>query len=336
MIDLNDVATSNPRHDLAAVRDRLAITANEWLPRLFPEAQLARDRRALRCADLSGRAPRKDGSCTIHLDGPYAGWGFDYATGERAGPIDLIAQATGLSDGALFDEAARIAGMDHPAPRSAPRPKPDHSAEIARLVAGAVPLAGTAGEDYLRARGLAAPASPDLMFHPDLADFETKRGWQGLIALARFANGDRAPGIHRTFLLDDGSAKAPSGKKMLGSVADAAVRLYAMPDDGHLGVAEGIETAVAAHDLFGTPVWAALSADGLARFRWPEGTTRITIYADAGDAGRQAAATLSDRLNRADIPNEIVLPLHGDDFNDDLMRGACAADYRAGQDVPAI
>lgn len=336
MIDLNDVGISSPRHDLAAVRDRLAVTANDWLPRLFPEAQLARDRRALRCADLSGRAPRKDGSCTIHLDGPYAGWGFDYATGERAGPIDLIAQATGLSDGALFDEAARIAGMDHPAPRSAPRPKPDHSAEIARLVASAIPLAGTVGEAYLRARGLSVPASPDLLFHPDLADFETKRGWPGLIALARFANGDRAPGIHRTFLLDDGSAKAPAGKKMLGSVADAAVRLYAIPGDGHLGVTEGIETAVAAHDLFGTPVWAALSADGLARFRWPDGTTRITIYADAGDAGRQAAATLSDRLNRADIPNEIVLPLNGDDFNDDLMRGARAEDYRAGQDVPAI
>lgn len=336
MIDLNDVATSTPRHDLAAVRDRLAITANDWLPRLFPEAQLARDRRALRCADLSGRAPRKDGSCTIHLDGPYAGWGFDYATGERAGPIDLIAQATGLSDAALFDEAARIAGMDHPAPRSALRPKPNHSAEIARLVAGAVPLAGSVGEDYLRARGLSDPASPDLMFHPDLADFETKRGWPGLIALARFANGDRAPGIHRTFLLDDGSAKAPAGKKMLGSVADAAVRLFAIRDDGHLGVAEGIETALAAHDLFGTQVWATLSADGLARFRWPDGTRRITIYADAGDAGRQAAATLSDRLNRADIPNEIVLPLHGDDFNDDLMRGARAEDYRAGQDVPAI
>ena len=335
MIDLNEVGTSNPRHDLAAVRDRLAITAADWLPRLFPEAQLAHDRRALRCADLSGRAPRKDGSCTMHLDGPYAGWAFDYATGERAGPIDLISQATGLCDGALFDEAARIAGMDHPATRSAPRPKPDHSAEIARLVAGAIPLAGTVGEAYLRARGLSDPGSLDLMFHPDLPDFETKRGWPGLITLARFASGDRAPGIHRTFLLDDGSAKAPVGKKMLGSVADAAVRLFAMPEDGHLGVAEGIETALAAHALFSRPVWAALSADGLARFRWPDGTTRITIYADAGDAGRQAAATLSDRLNRADIPNEIVLPLHGDDFNDDIMRGACAEDYRDGRDLPA-
>lgn len=335
MIDLNDVCTSSPRHDLAAVRARLAVTAADWLPGLFPAAQLARDRRALRCADLSGRAPRKEGSCTIHLDGPYAGWGFDYATGERAGPIDLIAQATGLCDAALFNEAARIAGIDSPASRPAPRPKPDHSAEIARLVAGAVPLAGTVGEVYLSSRGLSDPETPDLLIHPDLPDFESRRGWPGLIALPRFASGDCAPGIHRTFLLDNGSAKAPAGKKMLGSVADAAVRLFAMPQDGHLGVAEGVETGLAAHALFGTAVWAALSADGMARFRWPEGTTRVTIYADAGDAGRQAAATLSDRLNRADIPNEIVLPRHGDDFNDDLMRGARAEDYAPETGAPA-
>ncbi len=335
MIDLNDVCTSSPRHDLAAVRARLAVTAADWLPGLFPEAQLARDRHALRCADLSGRAPRKEGSCTIHLDGPYAGWGFDYATGERAGPIDLIAQATGLCDAALFNEAARIAGIDSPASRPAPRPKPDHSTEIARLVAGAVPLAGTVGETYLRARGLADPASADLLFHPDLPDFDTRRGWPGLIALARLANSNPAPGIHRTFLVDDGSAKAPAGKKMLGSVAEAAVRIFPMPQDGHLGVAEGIETALAAHVLFGTTVWAAISADGMARFRWLEGTTRITIYADAGDAGRQAAAALSDRLNLADIQNEIVLPLHGDDFNDDLLRGARAEDY-AGEAVAPV
>ncbi len=334
MIDLNDVPTPKARHDLAAVKDRLAATAGDWLPGIFPEARLARDRRSLRCADLSGRPPRKEGSCTIHLDGPYAGWGFDYATGESAGPIDLIAQATGLSDGALFDEAARIAGMDRPAPRSLPRPKPDHSTEVARLVDGAQPLAGTVGEAYLHARGLGDPGCPDLLFHPDLPDFDTRRGWPGLIALPRLADGTRAPGIHRTFLMDDGSAKAPAGKKMLGSVAEAAVRLFAMPTDGHLGIAEGIETALAAHALFGTPVWAALSADGLARFRWPEGTTRVTIYADAGDAGRQAAATLSDRLNRADIPNEIVAPLHGDDFNDDLLRGARAEDYGPRQGLP--
>ncbi|WP_370283011.1 toprim domain-containing protein [Pseudooceanicola sp.] len=58
---------------------------------------------------------------------------------------------------------------------------------------------------------------------------------------------------------------------------DAVVRLFPMPEDGHIGIAEGIETALAANAVFGTSVWAALSADGLARFQWSEGTGRITI-----------------------------------------------------------
>jgi predicted P-loop ATPase len=327
VIDLNDVAAPKSRHDLAAVKERLCATAADWLPGLFPEAVLARDRRSLRCADLSGRAPRKEGSCTFHLDGPYAGWGFDYATGERASPIDLIAQSTGFCDGALYDEAARLARMSSAAARAVPPSRPDHSAEISRLIQGAVPTAGTPAETYLRARGLSDPGSPDLLFHPDLPDFDGRRGWPGIIAIPRLPDGERAPGIHRTFLIEDGSAKAPPGKKMLGSVKDAAVRLFPMSEAGHIGVTEGIETALAAHALFGTPMWAALSAEGLARFRWPDGTRRVTIYADAGHAGRQAAAGLSYRLNLADIPNAVVLPLHGDDFNDDLLRGVRAEDY---------
>jgi hypothetical protein len=121
-----------------------------------------------------------------------------------------------------------------------------------------------------------------------------------MVAIPRLACGEAVGGIHRTCLLEDGSGKAPAGKKMLGAIAEAAVRLFPIAEEGHLGIAEGIETALAAHAIFSQPVWAALSADGLARFRWPEGTRCVTIYADAGDAGRQAAATLSDRLNIAD------------------------------------
>ena len=330
MIDLNDVWAPSARHDLRAIKARLADTARDWLPPLFPEAQLTHDRRALRCADLSGRRARGEGSCVLHLDGPYAGWGFDFATGERAGPIDLIHHATGMTDAGLFDEAARIARIDCvPAQRrhSEPPARPDHGLEIRRILDECQPLADSVAEDYLRARGLEDPGSPDLLFHPDLTDYETRRGWPGMVAIPRLASGEPAGGIHRTFLHEDGRSRAPAGKKMLGSIAEAAVRLYPMTEDGRLAVAEGIETALAAHRLFGTPVWAALSANGLARFQWPEGTRHVTIHADAGDAGRQAAAALSDRLNRADIPSEIVWPLHGDDFNDDLRRGARAEDY---------
>jgi putative DNA primase/helicase len=87
VIDLNDVWQPPPRYDLREVRERLAASARDWLPALFPNARLSPDKKTLRCADLSGRPPRKEGSCVIHLEGRFAGWGFDYATGESAGPI---------------------------------------------------------------------------------------------------------------------------------------------------------------------------------------------------------------------------------------------------------
>jgi predicted P-loop ATPase len=330
MIDLNDVWQPPARIDLAQVRERLAATAAEWLPDLYPDARWTPDRKALRCADLSGRPPQKEGSCVIHLRGPRAGWAYDHATGESAGPIDLVHYATGLSDRALFEEAARLARLDQPSPRRvAPKTgeKRDHSREVARILEGCQPLAGTVAETYLQSRGLKDPVSPDLLFHPDLTDYDTRRGWPGMVAVVRDGTGEPTGGIHRTFLLEGGSDKAPAGKKMLEAVAGGCVRLSALPEDGHLGIAEGIETALAAQSIFGVSTWAALSADGLRRWQWPAGITRVSIFADAGDVGRQAAATLADQLSLANIRNRIVPPLHGDDFNDDLRRGATLADY---------
>ncbi|CAA7614957.1 DUF927 domain-containing protein [Magnetospirillum sp. SS-4] len=340
MIDLNDVWAPPARHDLHNIRDRLAATAPDWLPGLFPQARWSQDRRTLRCADLSGRAPRKEGSCILHLAGPHAGWGFDHATGESAGPIDLIHHATGLADRDLFEEAARLARLDLPAPPRANNPKPTHDLEVARIIGSAQPLAGTVGETYLRHRGVGNPRSPDLLYHDDLPDFEGRRGWPGLVGVVRDGAGNPTGGIHRTFLLDDGSGKAPPGKKMLGAVDGGSVRLAPLPADGHLGVAEGIETALSAWAIFGIPTWAALSAGGIRQWQWPEGTSRVTIFADAGDAGQQAAATLADRLNAADIPSTIVSPLHGDDFNDDLRKGAALAHYNnvqpAAEEAPTF
>lgn len=332
MIDLNEVWRPPARYDLAEIRERLCATAAEWLPPLFPHARMSADRKILRCADLSGRPPRNEGSCVIHLRGPRAGWGYDHATGECADPIDLIHHGTGLTPPVLFDEAARRARLDRPAPvRQAPAPRRDHAHEVARILAGCEPLAGTVGEVYLRSRGLSDPGSPDLLFNPDLTDYEARRGWPGLVAIVRDASGAPTGGIHRTFLLDDGSGKSPAGKKMLDQVAGGSVRLSPIPADGRLGIAEGIETALSAQAIFGTPTWAALSADGMRRWQWPAGTRHVTIFSDAGEAGIQAAAALVERLDAASIPNTTIRPLHGDDFNDDLLNGATAANYQRAE-----
>jgi hypothetical protein len=219
--------------------------------------------------------------------------------------------------------------MDGPRPQStASQLRRDHGREVARILEGGGPIAGSLGENYLRTRGLADPKSSDLQFHPDLTDFDTKRGWAGMVAVVRDAIGQPTGGIHRTYLLDDGSAKAAPGKKMLGPVLGGSVRLFPVGHDGHLAVAEGIETAIAAHSIFGVPTWAALSADGLRRWQWPADITRLTIFADSGEAGRQAAAMLAERLTSAGIANQTIVPLHGDDFNHDLQMGAAAADYK--------
>jgi putative DNA primase/helicase len=284
VIDLNDVWQPPVRFDLAAVRDRLAATASDWLPALFPEARASPDRKTLRCADLSGRPPRNEGSCVIHLQGPRAGWGYDHATGESAGPIDLIHHATGLSGSALFEEAARLARLD------APTPSPtDGAAEVGPRPRGGphprwLPAdrryrgGGLSPEPRSDRSGLAGPS----LFHPDLTDYEARRGWSGMVAVVHDGAGAPTGGIHRTFLLDDGSAKAPPGKKMLDAVGGGSVRLAPVRDDGHLGIAEGIETALSAQAIFGVPTWAALSADGLRRWQWPAGLNRVTIFADAG------------------------------------------------------
>jgi predicted P-loop ATPase len=334
-IDLNEVWRPPVRYNLDDIRGRLCATAAEWLPQLFPQARLSPDHKTLHCADLSGRAPRNAGSCVIHLRGPRAGWGYDHATGESAGPIDLIHYGTGLTPPALFEEAARHARLDRPAPARPAAAAPDHSHEIARILASCVPLAGTVAAVYLQARGLHDPASPDLLFNPDLADFDTRRGWPGMVARVRDGAGEPTGGIHRTFLLDGGSGKAPVGKKMLGPIAGGSVRLSPMPADGHLGIAEGIETALSAQAIFDVPTWAALSADGLRRWEWPANIKQTIVFADAGDAGIQAAAALAERLNIAGIPNRVVHPLHGDDFNDDLRHGATAAGYEHNMSQPA-
>jgi phage/plasmid primase-like uncharacterized protein len=120
--------------------------------------------------------------------------------------------------------------------------------------------------------------------------------------------------IHRTFLTADGR-KAPvsSPKKLMPHASDrsligGAVRMG--PASPVLGIAEGIETALAVHQAMGMAVWSALSCTLLERFHPPGGIEQIVIWADRDEngAGQRSAEALQKKLEAKGIQASIMLP----------------------------
>lgn len=131
--------------------------------------------------------------------------------------------------------------------------------------------------------------------------------------------------IHKAYITTDGQKATVDKVRMFcaGSVpTGGAVRLA--PPAPVLGVAEGIETALAAMELFGIPTWSTLNAGGVERFEPPIETNRLIIFADndQNGVGQRAAYALAARLSGR-IQIEVKIPeTPGADWNDVLRCGA--------------
>ena len=176
---------------------------------------------------------------------------------------------------------------------------------------------------YLESRSL--QPSPLLLAH-SAAEYWDGKVWAGnfaaMVGLVTSPDGKPLT-YHRTFLAAGKKAAVPSPRKIMPAAGDttgAAIRLW--PVSESLGIAEGIETALACHQLFGIPTWSAISAGGLERFIPPAGITELMIFADrdASYTGQAAAYALAKRLVR-DTAIRVCVSLPDDmgDFNDQLL-----------------
>lgn len=167
-----------------------------------------------------------------------------------------------------------------------------------------------------------------------IPETEPRRYGPAMIAAVTDALGEIVA-VHQTFLSFTGAAKArlAQTKFIIGPSAGAAVRLLPIADDGTLGVAEGIETALSAAELTGIPTWAGLNTSGMIGFAVPPAVRRVVIFTDHDPInprtgkrpGSHAAETLRDRLKQQCIACEIRYPGDGlKDFNDELRRRKCA------------
>lgn len=177
---------------------------------------------------------------------------------------------------------------------------------------------------YLESRGL-QPA-PALLAHHAAEywqDGKLQGTYPAMVGLVSDPDG-RPLTYHRTFLLDGQKAPVQAPRKIMPAARDTtggAIRLWPVAES--MGIAEGIETALACHALFGRPTWSAISAGGLERFIPPPGIRELMIYADrdASYTGQAAAYALAKRLARdTDITVMVSLPDLVGDFADQLLR----------------
>jgi hypothetical protein len=215
--------------------------------------------------------------------------------------------------------------------KPAPEPIPLQRSDYARsLWQEAQQTAGTPAERYLHGRGITLSSeaySHALRFHP-ACPFKLDSGevtrLPAMLGLMRDIRSNEPTGVHRTALQPDGSGKAQvrglgNPKKMLGAAKGACIKLT---DDAEvtfgLHIAEGIETALACLAMGFRPMWAALSAGGIARFPTISGIEALTIFADKDEngAGERAAREAAKCWTENNREVRIITPPIIGDFAD--------------------
>lgn len=189
---------------------------------------------------------------------------------------------------------------------------------IARTWAECVPLVpGDPVTLYLKGRGLDGvwPLPKVLRLHRGLGYWHegAKLGTFPAMVAPLVAPNGRTVSLHRTYLHTDGRPFLRDGRKVrkamnaAGPVPGTCIPLH-KPARGCIGIAEGIETALAAWCASAVPTVAAYCAGNLAAWRWPAGLQRLVIFADADKAGREAADTLRARAMGAGLRAEVLTP----------------------------
>lgn len=179
---------------------------------------------------------------------------------------------------------------------------------------------------YLRGRVGSYRLAGAIRFAPQCRHSQEHGAYPAMIARITDRFGDGC-GIHRTYLDTAGrKASVDPVRKVMGSMPDGcAVRL--MEHGKTLGIAEGIETALAAARLYNLPVWAALNAGRLGTWTPPEGVSEVVVFGDndVNYTGQDAAYSLAKRLSETVTVQVALPPDPGMDWNDVLLARPRAA-----------
>lgn len=152
-----------------------------------------------------------------------------------------------------------------------------------------------------------------LRYHPALAykhDDGDISHHPAMVAAVTYPDGKGAT-LHRTYLTSDGrKASVSAAKKLMPGkpLQTASIKLGGYSDV--LGIAEGIETALAASRRFGIPVWSCVSSGLLEAWKAPDDVKRVVVCGDNDSkfGGQAAAFRIAHKLACAGIAVEVLIP----------------------------
>lgn len=321
--------------DLARARSRWDVVA----------ADVPMKRQGRELAGLCPFHTEKSPSFYINAD---KGFFHCFGCGAHGTTIDYVMRVRGLDFIAAMREL-----LDLPAQRpkdaapiarqSAPEADRDTAAEIDRILAGCgVVSERTPAWLYLWSRSL-DPRQPELLAHPALYCHEIRAPLPAIVAPIRDRDGT-VTAVQRIWVSrtletaggvgpKDSRAKLSTRKKTLGVMGDGAVRLA--PAERYLGIAEGVETAIAACAEFRFPVWAVCGVHRLGfpgHWRHSVGAgEQPDLWIDPATPPRDVEARhVDERPPAVWIPGDVErLFIFGDNGDTGRTIGEFAADWYA-------
>lgn len=236
--------------------------------------------------------------------------------------MDLLMQAKGLDFRTAAQEVDKVLGnVGNDVLPKPPLPQADRRRLMNDLWKASKPIeADDPAGWYLTGRVAGWQNCSDLRF-AEAAPVPGGGKSPALIALVRDAVTGAPATMHRTFLtLDGAKAAMDNPRAMMPGELPESVAVQLAPAAETMGIAEGIETALAAQVKFGVPCHAALTAGFLAKWQPPECVRHVIIFGDCDGnyTGQAAAYTLAHRLSRK-LQVEVRIPgQFGTDWADEV------------------